>query len=62
MFRSYKAASNPGPDCTMWEALYATMAHPDLFKSIDIEDSGVRQSFVGGELGCSNPIAHVPAE
>ncbi|CAE6537880.1 unnamed protein product [Rhizoctonia solani] len=35
------------------------MAHPDLFKSIDIVNSSVPQSFVGGELGCSNPMAHV---
>ncbi|CAE6444805.1 unnamed protein product [Rhizoctonia solani] len=62
IFRSYKATTNPGPDCAIWEALYATMAHPDLFKGIEIEDSGIRQSFVGGELGCSNPIAHVLAE
>ncbi|CAE7174090.1 unnamed protein product [Rhizoctonia solani] len=59
MFRSYTATTNPGPDCTIWEALHATMAHPDLFKSIEIADSGISQSFVGGELGCSNPLAHV---
>ncbi|CAE6472413.1 unnamed protein product [Rhizoctonia solani] len=62
MFRSYSVAINPGPDCTIWEALYATMAHPDLFKSIDVLDSAVSQSFVGGELGCSNPLAHVLSE
>ncbi|CAE6473718.1 unnamed protein product [Rhizoctonia solani] len=62
MFRSYQAVANPGPDCTIWEALYATMAHPDLFKSIEIIDSSMRQSFIGGELGCSNPIAHVLSE
>ncbi|EUC66924.1 calcium-independent phospholipase A2-gamma, partial [Rhizoctonia solani AG-3 Rhs1AP] len=62
LFRSYTIASNPGPDCTISEACYATMAHPDLFKSIEIVDSSVSQSFVGGELGCSNPIAHVLAE
>ncbi|CAE6430660.1 unnamed protein product, partial [Rhizoctonia solani] len=56
MFRSYPVASNPGPDCTISNALYATMAHPDLFKSIDIVHSGVAQSFVGGEIGCSNPL------
>ncbi|CAE7072079.1 unnamed protein product [Rhizoctonia solani] len=59
MFRSYTATTNPGPDCTIWEALHATMAHPDLFKSIEIVESGISQSFVGGELGCSNPLAHV---
>ncbi|KEP51233.1 kinesin light chain [Rhizoctonia solani 123E] len=62
LFRSYTVSSNPGPDCAIWEALCATMAHPDLFKSIDIVESSVPQSFVGGELGCSNPLAHVLAE
>ncbi|CAE7155282.1 unnamed protein product [Rhizoctonia solani] len=38
------------------------MAHPDLFKSIDIVHSGVSQSFVGGEIGCSNPLVHVLSE
>ncbi|EUC58304.1 calcium-independent phospholipase A2-gamma, putative, partial [Rhizoctonia solani AG-3 Rhs1AP] len=41
MFRSYTVTTNPGPDCTIREALYATMAHPDLFKPIDIVDSSV---------------------
>ncbi|CAE7111347.1 unnamed protein product [Rhizoctonia solani] len=59
MFRSYNADINPGPDCTIWEALYATMAHPDLFKSIEIIDSSIPQSFVGGEIGCCNPLTHV---
>ncbi|KEP46281.1 kinesin light chain, partial [Rhizoctonia solani 123E] len=62
LFRSYTVTTNPGPDCTIWEALYATMAHPELFKGIDILESSVPQSFIGGELGCSNPLGHVLAE
>jgi hypothetical protein len=62
IFRSYKAATNLGPDCAIWQAIYATMAHPDLFKGIEIEQDSVPQSFVGGELGCTNPMAHVLAE
>lgn len=62
IFRSYESTRNSTPDCTIWEALYATMAHPDLFKSIDIGEHPIRHSFVGGELGGSNPIAHVLAE
>ncbi|CAE6459243.1 unnamed protein product [Rhizoctonia solani] len=62
LFRSYTVSTNPGPDCTISEALQATMAYPDLFESIDIVDSSVPQSFVGGELGCSNPLAHVLSE
>lgn len=61
-FRSYISTTNNGPDCTIWEALHATMAHPDLFKGIEVDDCSVRYSFVGGELGGSNPIAHVLAE
>ncbi|CUA77728.1 Kinesin light chain 1 [Rhizoctonia solani] len=62
LFRSYTVVANPGPDCTISEALHATMAHPDLFKSIEILVSSISQSFVGGELGCNNPIAHVLSE
>lgn len=62
MFRSYKVSTNQGPGCTIWEALYATLAHPDLFKSIDIGEGPMRESFVGGDIGCINPIAHVLAE
>ncbi|CAE7052049.1 unnamed protein product, partial [Rhizoctonia solani] len=62
LFRSYHTTSNPSPECAMWQALYATMAHPDLFKGIEIVDCSVPQSFVGGELGCSNPLGHVLTE
>ncbi|CAE6458351.1 unnamed protein product [Rhizoctonia solani] len=62
LFRSYDAATNQGPGCTIWQALHATMAHPELFKGIDILDASVSQSFVGGEVGCSNPLAHVLTE
>ncbi|CAE6435385.1 unnamed protein product [Rhizoctonia solani] len=62
MFRSYAVTSNCGPNCAIWQALYATMAHPDLFKKIDIPSDLGSQSFVGGELGCSNPITHVLSE
>ncbi|KAF8678145.1 FabD lysophospholipase-like protein [Rhizoctonia solani] len=62
IFRSYATSSNPSPNCAIWQALYATMAYPDLFKSIDIGDSSAPQSFVGGDLGCSNPLMHVLSE
>ncbi|KAG9075017.1 hypothetical protein FRC06_010323 [Ceratobasidium sp. 370] len=38
------------------------MAHPELFKSINIGEPPVRMPFVDGGLGCSNPTAHVLAE
>lgn len=62
MFQSYKTTNHQGPDCTIWEALYATMAHPSLFESIEIGEHPLRHSFVGGEVGCSNPTAYVLAE
>ncbi|KAH7345085.1 hypothetical protein B0J17DRAFT_27931 [Rhizoctonia solani] len=62
MFRSYKVSANRGPDCTILDALYATMADPHLFKDIEIGEGALRQSFIGGDLGCSNPMAHVLAE
>jgi predicted acylesterase/phospholipase RssA len=62
IFRSYQGPNNQMPDCTIWEALCASMAHPGLFKSIDIGDRSMRESFVDGGLGCSNPIAHVLGE
>jgi hypothetical protein len=64
IFRSYRVDVDPSLDCTVKKALHATMAHPDLFKSIDIEDTqtSLKRSFVGGDVGCSNPIPHVLAE
>ncbi|KAJ1304319.1 hypothetical protein OPQ81_005479 [Rhizoctonia solani] len=62
LLRSYRVDVDPSPDCTIRDALHATMAHPDLFKSIDIGELGLKRSFVGGEIGCSNPIVHVLSE
>ncbi|KAG8699887.1 hypothetical protein FRC08_005055, partial [Ceratobasidium sp. 394] len=62
IFRSYEVIANRMDDCAIWEAACASMAHPEAFKSFDIGDGPTRQSFVGGTLGCSNPIEHVLAE
>lgn len=61
IFRSYQGVANQAPDCTIWEALCATMAHPDLFKSIKI-GTMVQEYFVDGGLGCNNPLSQVLAE
>ncbi|CAE6527326.1 unnamed protein product, partial [Rhizoctonia solani] len=61
-FRSYHVAANAGPECTIWETLCATMAHPDLFKSFEIGSPPLSQSFVDAGLGCNNPLNHVLAE
>ncbi|QRW08184.1 kinesin light chain [Ceratobasidium sp. AG-Ba] len=62
IFRSYQS-DNPGPNCTIWQALRAATAHPEMFKAMEIEDaSGIRESFVDAAMGCSNPIEHVLKE
>lgn len=62
IFRSYQGVSNQMPDCALWEVLSATMAHPEMFKPVDIGPEHLRQSFIDGGLGCSNPTAHVMKE
>ncbi|CAE6455371.1 unnamed protein product [Rhizoctonia solani] len=61
-FRSYHVAANASPECTIWEALCATMAHPDLFKSFDIGSPPLTQSFVDAGFGCNSPLNHVLTE
>ncbi|CAE6468299.1 unnamed protein product [Rhizoctonia solani] len=62
IFRSYETFSNAGPDCTIWQAICATMAHPSLFKSFDIPVGTIVESFVDAGVKCSNPLAHVLSE
>ncbi|ELU36723.1 Patatin domain-containing protein [Rhizoctonia solani AG-1 IA] len=67
-FRSYPASVNQGPICAIWEALCATIAHPDLFKSFDIGSPSLKQSFVDAGTTCILcherwywPCAHDPS-
>ncbi|CUA76200.1 Protein Ycf2 (chloroplast) [Acorus calamus] [Rhizoctonia solani] len=62
MFRSYPVGANRGPNCTILDTLHTTMAHHNLFKDIEIGEGALRQSFISGDLGCSNPMAHVLTE
>ncbi|QRV88530.1 patatin-like phospholipase protein [Ceratobasidium sp. AG-Ba] len=62
IFRSYRGANNQLDDCAIWEAVCASMAHPELFRSFDVGQGPLRQSYVGGTLGCGNPIEHVLVE
>ncbi|KAG9085699.1 hypothetical protein FRC06_003491, partial [Ceratobasidium sp. 370] len=62
IFRSYQGTANQMPDCAIWEVLCASMAHPELFKSVEIGQPPMRESFVNGGLGCTNPTAHALAE
>ncbi|KAG9093064.1 hypothetical protein FRC06_011684, partial [Ceratobasidium sp. 370] len=62
IFRSYPVLANQMPNCALWGVLRATTAHPELFKSIEIGESHLRESFVDGSLSCSNPLWHVLEE
>ncbi|QRV80912.1 nephrocystin-3 protein [Ceratobasidium sp. AG-Ba] len=62
IFRSYTGLDNEMPNCPIWQAIRASMAHPALFKSIVIDDGVVGESLVGGDMGCSNPTRHVLGE
>ncbi|CAE6402265.1 unnamed protein product [Rhizoctonia solani] len=62
VFRSYQVHANPGPDCTIWEAASACMAHPELFKSVEIGEPPLVESFIDGGLGCNNPLERVLSE
>ncbi|CAE6429115.1 unnamed protein product [Rhizoctonia solani] len=62
-FRSYPFATTP-TKCTIWEALRASTAHPQMFKSIqvDVEGTRLRNMFTHGGLGCANPTPRLLEE
>ncbi|QRV95642.1 kinesin light chain [Ceratobasidium sp. AG-Ba] len=62
IFRSYHGRTNQMPNCPIWQVLSATMAHPGMFKPVEISSDLLRQNLVDGGLGCNNPTAHVLAE
>ncbi|KAG8698759.1 hypothetical protein FRC09_007045 [Ceratobasidium sp. 395] len=62
IIRSYPTSVNPGPNCTIWQALRAATAHPEMFKPMEIAEQGILGSFVDAAMGCGNPIEHVLAE
>ncbi|QRV92221.1 kinesin light chain [Ceratobasidium sp. AG-Ba] len=62
VFRSYQNSINQMPDCAIWEVLSATMAHPEMFKPVEIELEHLQQSFIGGGIACNNPAKHVLEE
>ncbi|TVY92172.1 Calcium-independent phospholipase A2-gamma [Lachnellula willkommii] len=55
LFRSWKAAKTPGPNCKIWEACRATSAAPRFFKTIYITDSGIKKEYFDGGFGYNNP-------
>ncbi|KAG9104905.1 hypothetical protein FRC07_009685 [Ceratobasidium sp. 392] len=62
ILRSYRTSANPGPNCTIWQALRAATTHPEMFKSITIVNAGIAEPFMDAAMGCGNPIEHVLAE
>ncbi|KAF8603736.1 FabD/lysophospholipase-like protein [Ceratobasidium sp. AG-I] len=60
--RTYRVAANQGPDCTIVEAVRATMATPGMFKTASIVEQKIKSRYVGGGLGCNNATAHILAE
>ncbi|QRV95672.1 kinesin light chain [Ceratobasidium sp. AG-Ba] len=62
IFRSYEGMHSQMPNRPIWEVVRASMAHPELFDSFLISDGPIRESLVGGDIGCSNPTPHVLAE
>lgn len=59
LFRSYESAINRAPDCTIVQAVRATTARPGIFKPVEIDDHGIKLSYVDGGLGCNNPTARM---
>jgi predicted acylesterase/phospholipase RssA len=59
LFRSYESFINQAPDCTIVQVVRATTARPGLFKSVDIEDHGIKLSYIDAGLGCNNPTARM---
>ncbi|KAH0589910.1 hypothetical protein H2248_000101 [Termitomyces sp. 'cryptogamus'] len=55
IFRSYTVGANQGYNCTIVEAARVTTAIPGLFKPALVKDGGIQESFIGGNLGFSNP-------
>jgi hypothetical protein len=62
LFRTWCADSDPGYNCTIWEAGRATSAAPKLFKRIFIEDIGLQEEFIDAALGCNNPVQYLVKE
>ncbi|KAG9125190.1 hypothetical protein FRC07_008612 [Ceratobasidium sp. 392] len=60
--RTYHADGNATPTCTVWQAVRATIAAPNLFKPVLIERNGVNMRYIGGSLRCNNPSQEILAE
>jgi len=56
LFRTYGVKSKESANCTIWEAVRATMAYPKLFADIEIPGiAGIKERFTGGDILSKNP-------
>jgi hypothetical protein len=62
LFRTYSTPKYETFNCTIWEAARATSAGPNFFKRIVIGDQGSQHPYIGGGMGCNNPIMQVLEE
>ncbi|KDQ49841.1 hypothetical protein JAAARDRAFT_142838, partial [Jaapia argillacea MUCL 33604] len=59
LFRTYQVPKGSTFNCMIWEAARATSATPNIFKPIEIGDSSMQELFIGGGVGCNNPMRQV---
>ncbi|KDQ53978.1 hypothetical protein JAAARDRAFT_136390, partial [Jaapia argillacea MUCL 33604] len=62
LFRTYQVPKGLTFNCMIWEAARATSASPKIFKPIKIGDSSLQELFIGGGIGCNNPIRQILQE
>ncbi|KAH8834481.1 hypothetical protein DL96DRAFT_1810741 [Flagelloscypha sp. PMI_526] len=62
LFRNYRSPTYPSPDCTIREAVRATVALSRLFNPIVIRDKHLSERFDGGELKWNNPTDELTKE
>src|SRR6266545_4146078 len=58
LFRTWTPATNQTYNCTIIEATRATTADPTFFKGIEFGEP-IKQRYLGGGLGCNNPVKRV---
>lgn len=61
LFRSYDSRVSY-LDCTILEALSASMASPSMFEPVSIGPPGFEQAFIGGSYTCNNPTRELMKE
>lgn len=62
LFRTYVPPRHASYNCTIVEAISATIAEDPFFPSIDIGDMNVKETFIHGGLRLNNPLKAVLQE